>query len=250
MDIQPFVKENRIVWTMTTSGYKLYTLNLRKWLMTVAKVPWTLCIICCDQDSHMFMRRESIPCILYQDSAVKKKGQTSLAPFGSNEFKIWNRIKVDLLRWFCSQALDWSLYLDGDIVIQRDPWPELVDLSGTLFFQCDCGNSENHTGCRNICSGVIATRHVSPSQATLYDFDETLWRLSLEQDQPYIAARLEDTKTPFDTLSRPLFGNGHWQKEGAWKGDDWVLLHYNFRVGDTKKQAMRLAGHWLLNGAS
>jgi hypothetical protein len=97
---------------------------------------------------------------------------------------------------------------------------------------------------------VIATRHVSPSQAGLYDFDEALWKESLEQDQPYIAARLEETHTPFTTLSRPLFGNGQWQQKGHWKHYDWVLLHYNYRSGDNKKAAMRAAGHWLLVGMS
>ena len=251
MNIQPFVHEKRIVWTMTTSGYKMYTLNLRKWLQQEAKVPWTLCIICCDQDSYVFFRRENIPCIFYKETTVKNRGQVGLAPFGSNEFKLWNRIKIDLLRQFCLQPeLDWSLYLDGDIVVKRDPWPELLDLSGNLFFQCDCGNGQNHTGCGNICSGVIATRHVSPSQSTLYDFNQALWKASLEQDQPYIAARLEQTQTPFVTLSRPLFGNGHWQQKGAWKEDDWVLLHYNYRMGDNKKAAMRASGHWLLTGVS
>ena len=252
MDIRPFVKNRRIVWTMTTSAYKMYTLNLRKWLTRVAKVPWTLCIICCDQDSYSFFRRESIPCIFYKENNVRNRGQNSIAVFGSNEFKLWNRIKVDLLRWFCVEPeLDWSLYLDGDIVVQRDPWPELIDLKGNLFFQCDCAHGNTHdTPCRTICSGVIATRHVSPSQAGLYDFDEALWKESLEQDQPYIAARLEETHTPFTTLSRPLFGNGQWQQKGHWKHYDWVLLHYNYRSGDNKKAAMRAAGHWLLVGMS
>lgn len=252
MDIRPFIENRRIVWTMTTSAYKYYTMNLRKWLQQVALVPWVLCIICCDQDSYVFFRREGIPCVRYKDPAVKRAGQVGLAPFGSNEFKIWNRIKVDLLKWFCVQPdLDWSLYLDGDIVVQRDPWPELIGLQGNLFFQCDCGHGEHHTApCKTICSGVIATRHVSPSQSTLYDFDQALWKECLEQDQPYIAKRLEITNTPFETLARPLFGNGHWQQKGPWKEHEWVLLHYNYRTGDNKKVAMRAAGHWLLIGAS
>jgi hypothetical protein len=255
MNIGPFIHEKRIVWTMTTSGYKYYTLNLRKWLVERAKVPWTLCIICCDQDSYAFFRRESIPCIMYKEPAVKQRGQIGLAIFGSSEFKLWNRIKVDLLRWFALQpTLEWSLYLDGDIVVRRDPWPELLDLSGNLFFQCDCGNADPHDppapNCRNICSGVIATRHVSEAQADLYTYDASLWKTSLEQDQPYIAERLNQTQTPFQTLSRRLFGNGHWQQKGSWKEDDWVLLHYNYRVGDTKKLAMRTAKQWLVIGAS
>jgi hypothetical protein len=250
MNIQPFIHERRIVWTMTTSGYKYYTMNLRKWLQQVALVPWILCIICCDQDSYTFFRRENIPCIFYKDPAVKNRGQVGMAPFGSNEFKVWNRIKVDLLRWFCTQSLDWSLYLDGDIVVQRDPWPELLRLEGNLFFQCDCGNADNHTDCGNICSGVIATRHVSPRQADLYSFDSALWKESFEQDQPYIAERLKQTQTPFHILSRPLFGNGYWQQKGPWTEHAWVLLHYNYRHGDNKKAALRAAGHWLLIGAS
>jgi hypothetical protein len=252
MNVEPFLHEGRIVWTMTTNGYKLYTFNLLKSILA-AKVPWKLCIICCDAESYMFFKREGIPAVVWQARPSRRAPQTSVAAFGTNEFKIWNRVKIDLLRWFATSCVaEWSLYLDGDIVVRRDPWPSLLsDNSGCdLLFQCDCGNAVDHPGgtCKNICSGVIATRHRGAEQALLYTMDERLWTSVLEQDQPYIAARLVETETPFLTLPRPLFGNGEWQKGGAWRGHDWILLHYNFRVGDTKKAAMKKDGHWRVMG--
>lgn len=257
MNVSSFLYEGRIVWTMTTNAYKFYTLNLMKSIQS-AKVPWKLCIICCDPESYTFFRREGIPAVAWGVTTAQRRRvgpQTSVAAFGTNEFKVWNRVKIDLLRWFATTCVaDWSLYLDGDIVVRRDPWPPILsDSSGcNLFFQCDCGHAMEHpeATCKNICSGVIATRHRNAAQAALYDMNESLWRASLEQDQPYIAARLVETATPFLTLSRPLFGNGYWQKGGAWRGNDWVLLHYNFRVGDTKKAAMKEDGHWRIMGIS
>jgi hypothetical protein len=264
MDVSSFLYEGRIVWTMTTNGYKLYTFNLLKSIQA-AKVPWKLCIICCDAESYTFFRREGIPAVAWRGTASQRPAapragpragpQISVAAFGTNEFKIWNRVKIDLLRWFATSCVaEWSLYLDGDIVVRRDPWPPLLsDSSGCdFFFQCDCGHARPHSdaSCKNICSGVIFTRHRDAAQAGLYDMNELLWKASLEQDQPYIAARLAETSTPFRTLPRQLFGNGEWQKGGAWGADDWVLLHYNFRVGDTKRAAMKKDGHWRIVGLS
>jgi hypothetical protein len=246
--IQPFIYENHITWTMTTNGYKLYTLNLIAWLTQVAKVPWTLCVICCDAESYTFFRREGIPCIPYEIQT--SKGQQMISPFGSNDFAKWNRKKVELLLWFtriCPEAgVKKSLYLDGDIVVQKDPWAYLEG-SSDLIFQCDCVGSEVHSNCKSICSGVLFQRHNGdPKIKELFMFDKTDWEAAERQDQPYIANRLAKLNIPFNTLDRGLFGNGQIQMAGLWKTQPWVLLHYNYRVGDTKKQAMRAAGHWRL----
>ena len=235
--LSPFIKDNRIVWTMTTNAYKYYTLNL------IASFPLKLCVICCDE-SYGFFRREGIPCVYY-DACIK--GQTSIACFGTENFAKWNRVKLDILQWFYqnSEALGIreSLYLDGDIVVRRDPWPTLEKEFHTcpLLFQCDCVGGEDHEGCGNICSGVIAERYGTPH--TIYEFDPEQWISSKKQDQPYIQGRLH---VPYKTLKRSLFGNGHWQMSERWRNDDWILLHYNYRVGNTKKSAMKKYKHWFI----
>jgi len=256
-DVLPFVHDGNIVWTMTTKGYTKYTLNLFQWLKTKATVKWNLCIVCCDMESHLFFRRELIPHVVWKYDVKPRKTQDCMAAFGTPSFEVCNRDKVLILEWFCLNFKDLglknSLYLDGDIVVQKDPWPLILPLflaDGTnLLFQCDCNNGIEHTDCGVICSGVIATRHVSVSQGKLYEWDDALWNASCRQDQLYIGAKIAagPEKWPFRILSRRLFGNGGWQKAGAWEKDnDWCLLHYNQYISGSKRSAMQKAGHWLI----
>ena len=255
-DVTEFVKDGRIVWTMTTIGYIRYTLNLSTWLTTVAKVPWTLCIICCDVESERFFRREKIPYISWKGEGIRKT-QDGMAAFGTPSFEKCNRQKLSILEWFTKHFAECgythSLYLDGDIVVKTDPWPLLIPefSKSNILFQCDCYNSTEHnseTNCGVICSGVVATHHTSLTQSELYTFDPVLWESAsvLKQDQPYIKERLLSTNTPYTILGRRLFGNGVWMKTGAWKDDNWCLLHYNYLVSSSKRTAMKTNKHWLI----
>lgn len=250
-EIKSYVKEGRLVWTMTTNGYKYYTLNLVAWLREVAKVSWTLCVICCDRESFSFFRREGVPCV--KSFGDRDVGQIGISAFGSESFSHLNEKKLELLAWVTSHAheigIQKSLYVDGDIVIQADPWPTLDSvLEGVdLCFQCDCSTTEDHVDCGCICTGVIAMRHhetYPEKYIGLYLLDRKIWNDCHKQDQPYVQRRLGDIQASFKTLVRHQFGNGAWQKSGQWRTQPWILLHYNYRVGDTKKQAMRQAGHW------
>jgi hypothetical protein len=116
-----------------------------------------------------------------------------------------------------------------------------------LLFQCDCADDENHEGCGAICSGVIAMLRPTPEISELYTFDQVDWAKADSQDQRFIGSRLRSLGIPYRTLRRDWWGNGQWQMGLKWKGDPmWVLLHYNYRVGGTKKGAMRKFGHWIL----
>lgn len=260
--VKGFVWEGTLTWTMTTAAYKYYTLNLLTWLKK-AGVPWRLCIICCDTESFTFFQREGVACVKWE--MAKARGQQRIASFGTEEFKIWNRAKLDILRFIAEKAAEIgvkeSLYLDGDMVVCSDPWGWLMHMEREekiIWFQCDCANAVEHNTpdeCRAPCSGVIYTRHLPESSANLqqlYRFVKEEWLAASEQDQPYITARLLSLQIPFGILPRAEFGNGYWQKSLKWMGADaaaepaWILLHYNYRVGDTKKAAMKTYGHWLI----
>lgn len=248
--IRSFVHQGRLTWTMTTNGYKFYTLNLISWLRDVAKVPWQLCVICCDMESYSFFRREGYPCISFD----KAKGQLSRpASFGTTEFGSVVKKKLDIFLWLSQHAEDFgikkSLFLDGDIVVQRDPWPVLEGLweagAKDLLFQCDCGNDEEHLGCGVACTGVVAQRHTGCVDISeIWRFNKEIWPSCENNDQAFVQKRLKTLEIPYGMLPRPEWGNGTWQKSLKWKNHDWVLLHYNFRVGDTKKAAMKSYGHW------
>lgn len=247
--VKKFVFNEHLSWTLTTNGYKFYTLNLYKWLTERAKVPWKLMIVCGDRESLTFFRRERIPCISVE--SVKESRQTYISGFGTDSFKVWNRMKLDLLGWIVKSANELvvkkSMYIDGDIVVQRDPWDALPNITDVLF-QCDCSKADDlHTQskCNAPCSGFIVHNH-TVDLSNLYKFDKIIWKDSLEQDQPYIQTRLKLFNIPFNTVDRTLYGNGAIQKDGLWKNVEWVLLHYNYRVGDTKKQAMKADKHWLI----
>ena len=245
--IRRFVHNGNITWTMTTIGYVKYTLNLVLWLKKCVK--WDLCVICCDSESELFFRRQQIPCVLY-----KKKTQDGMAAFGTPSFSVCNLYKVELLKWFAenyeSVGYNKSLYMDGDIVVQRDPWILMDNIIGendkeNIAFQCDCSADDEHFDCRTICSGLVLTRHVSKDQGKIYDYDKGRWEKCGSMDQPYIAEALGDT--PFKILERRQFGNGTWMKRGEWKDGNWTLLHYNYLVSGTKRSAMKANGHWLLH---
>lgn len=240
--------EGRITWTMTTIGYIKYTLNLVTWLQRIG-VPWKLCIICCDAESELFFRRQQIPCVFY-----KKRTIGGMAAYGTPSFSTFNMYKIELLKWFsenyAESGYDKSLYIDGDIVIQKDPWPLLDEVllgEENLAFQCDCEVEDEHFNCRTICSGVIATRHVSKDQGKIYEFDKDRWDRSCSMDQGFIARGLELYSVPFKILDRRQFGNGTWLRGGQWRDGNWTLLHYNFLVSGVKRAEMKRNEHWLIN---
>lgn len=252
-DVKRFVKDGRIAWTMTTVGYTKYTLNLSQWLTTIAKVPWTLCVVCCDKESEAFFRREKVPYISWNGERVKRT-QDGMAAFGTTAFEKCNRQKLSILEWFCLNysacGITHSMYLDGDIVVKKDPWPLLVSKFNdvSLLFQCDCSIPLEHEygfNCKNICSGFIATQH-EPGQEALYKWESELWEKVLKQDQPFIVKRLDVINIPYQILERRQFGNGVWVKGGEWKDGNWCLLHYNYLVSSSKRTALKENGHWIV----
>ncbi len=251
-DVKGYVWNGRLVWTMTTNGYKYYTLNLLSWLREVAKVPWTLCVFCCDKESYTFFRREGIPCVRHTILGLQIP-QSGITAFWSESFSRLNECKLDILASITMNAkqlgITRSLYLDGDIVVQQDPWKTLDPVLETqsLVFQCDCANETDHVNCGCVCTGVICINHdeLYPEKILpLFTIDRKIGTECEKQDQPYVQRRLVDHGMAYFTLQRNLYGNGIWQKSGQWKTIPWVLLHYNYRMGDNKKLAMRQAGHW------
>ncbi len=243
MKVIPFLYENKtLVWTLTTSGYKFFTLNLYKHLEQI-KVPWKLMIVCADQPSYRFFQTQSIPCVMYEKGQRESLGQILL--FGTKAFQEINAVKLDILNSFSKNPeIENCIYMDGDIVVKENFLQDILSrLEATpLLFQCDEQKTDPCTKpCRNCCTGFIAWRH-GYDGGVFHLNNKEKW-LAAPEDQRWVNTRLQETTTQYDTIPRNLYPNGVFSQEPP---EGFFLLHYNWLVGPAKMMRMKKHKHWIL----
>jgi len=241
MDTAKFLYEGCLVWTLTTAGYKFLTLNLYRHLQAV-KVPWKLAIICADHPSYRFFQMEGIPCILY--SKAQRESLGKLLQFGSKPFQEINLVKLDILNTFASRStIGTCVYIDGDIVVKGDFLPDIRARLDTtpLLFQCDEQKTTCCTPCRNCCTGFIAWR--SGHDGGIFKVtDKAVW-VAAPEDQRWVNTTLQATSIPYNTLPRDLYPNGVFVDA---QPANFLVLHYNWMVGNAKILKMKKHGHWII----
>jgi len=234
---------------LTSNGYKYYTWNLATmWSRAVKGVP--LCVVCADKPSYNFLQREGVRCVLWD--AVLGDFGPQIVPFGSRQFASLNRLKLRVLDFFAGKSdIQQCLYLDGDIAVYKDIVEDMRQRlqDAPLWLQCDeqiseCSNSES---CPNLCSGLIGWNH--GADAGIFKVtDEALWSKKPE-DQVWINGSIKRLEVSARALPRELYPNGarvnktNTNKELFYAA---ICLHYNYRVGDSKKADMKRYGDWLL----
>lgn len=255
INIQSFLADKTLVFTVTSDGYKYYTWNLWKMLQQI-KVPWKLCVLCLDKESFDFMHKIAmIPCrpFYYTGSHINHKDPVL---FGSNAFKRLNRMKLKALEEFSQRPeIETLVYLDSDIAVFRDPLPYFQEQLQhfPLGFQCDekldgsfaCSSIQS---CTNPCTGVIIMRLSETSRPlfkNIYKIDDETWKGSTT-DQDYILKRLQSTGTSYQTLDRTLIPNGIFIANDKFKEGNPYLLHFNYILGKDKKRFMKQKDCWLL----
>uniref|UniRef100_A0A6C0D7W7 Nucleotide-diphospho-sugar transferase domain-containing protein n=1 Tax=viral metagenome TaxID=1070528 RepID=A0A6C0D7W7_9ZZZZ len=248
MNYTPFIKDDFLVWTMTSNGYKYLTLNLYESLKK-ANVPWKLMIVCADRESHNFFMSMNITAVLYKPSISIPVG-TSPSQFGSNTFMTFNKIKLDLLeklRVEAPESVKYITYMDGDIVVFKDFMPciksQMSETNTTILFQNDNLYGEPTTK-MNGCTGFFCfKRDFEKSPFNVNDMN--LWK-ELREDQVWVNKKVLEYTIPFDYLERNLFPNGVYLTEQRWKKSEPYLIHYNHLVGNTKISMMKKNKHWYL----
>jgi len=216
-----------------------------------------------DKESYRFFQTvANIPCIFLEGNDLRVEGNPmKVSQHGTGDFNRITRLKLkaftDILQKECIQKL---LYLDGDIVLFRDPWPYLQTLLSAdkpLWFQCDEHNAEyncsGHEGlCHNCCTGVIAfdlqDARIRGRLASVFSIEDALWKeCKANNDQEYVQKQIGKQGMPFMTFSRALFPNGQFLHEDKWKSlENPYLLHFNFLVGTAKERVIRSKGFWLV----
>jgi hypothetical protein len=248
MKYGPYIKDGFFAWTLTSNGYKYLTWNMYlQWKKFCSPTP--LCIICADKPSYSFFQREGIPCILFDDSISDFGPQ--IAPFGSRNFARLNRLKLRLLNLFGQdETIESCMYLDGDIAIYKNIVEDLKERLNTspLWMPCDEQSFEcSNQTCPNVCTGLIAWKH-GADKGIFKITDEALWS-SKPEDQVWVNNAMKTIGLIPAVLPRDLYPNGarltktHVTPEIKEKA---ICLHYNYRVGDSKKADMKRFGDWHL----
>ncbi len=250
MNIDKYIEQSSqtLIWTLTSHGYQFLTWNLVKCLEKL-KVPWKLCIVCADNASYEFMRREGI-------SAIKASTQLpdfglQISPFGSGNFQRLNLLKLKLLDVFANDSrVKNCIYLDGDIAIYKDFLPDILERleSDSLLFQCDEQKREIVCGCSTcpwVCSGFIAWKH-GHDYGIFKMNNREIWNEKPE-DEAWVNYKLKTLNVPFRTLPRELYPNGTFVTAVAGLPEKVAyILHYNYRVGGQKVSDMKRFGDWHL----
>lgn len=247
MNYNRYVKDGFLAWTLTSNGYKYLTWNLMQhWRRVVKKVP--LCVICADKPSYLFLQREGISCILAESTLADFGPQ--IVPFGSRQFSVLNRMKLQLLNFFSGRdEVNQCLYIDGDIPVYKDIVVDIKEKlsKAPLWFPCDEQSFECCGACPNVCSGIVAWSK-GADRGIFKITDEVIWSKKPE-DQVWVNYALALKNVEFSVLPRDEYPNGarlsktHTTPELKEKA---ICLHYNYRVGNSKKEDMKRFGDWLL----
>ena len=249
MKYEKYIKDGTFAWTLTSNGYKYLTWNfVNHWKKAVPNHP--ICVICADKPSYQFLQREGISCILYDEALMDYGPQ--IVPFGSRQFSVLNRLKLKLLDLFANDLqIQRCLYIDGDIIVYKNI---VEDISEKLkehpfWAQCDEQSLEctGQSTCLNICSGLIAWLHGADG-GVFKITDQEVWN-SKPEDQVWFNYALKKNAVTCMALPRELYPNGirvtktHTSSDLK---DKAFCLHYNWRVGDSKKADMKRFSDWTL----
>ncbi len=248
MKYSQYIKDGFLAWTLTSNGYKYLTWNfVLHWRRAVPG--WPILVVCADKPSYQFLQREGISCVMW-DTALADFGP-QVVPFGSRQFSVLNRLKLRLLDLFAKDVeVQQCLYIDGDIIVYKNIVDDIQRrlIEAPFLMQCDeqvheCSGSP----CPNLCSGLIAFQHGAEG-GVFPVTDEAVWSQKPE-DQVWVNFSIRQTQIPVTALPRIQYPNGAratLTKRDPELSAEAICLHYNYRVGDSKKADMRRFGDWLL----
>lgn len=166
------------------------------------------------------------------------------------------RAKLDLIcQRIKESTADYLVYMDGDITVERN-FEEDIKMALTdvnLVFQCDEHEPTecDPAGCKSACTGFIAIRLKGTDKAhllRLFDVGQQpdVWRKVKGLDQDFVNLNLQETRLFWSTLPRQLYPNGVYFNRNLYDTDAAFIIHFNWMVGNEKRQRMKRAGKWIL----
>lgn len=247
--LDSYIKDGMFCWTLTSNGYKYMTWNLAiQWKKAGISEP--LCILCADKPSYQFLQREGVSCRLLK-SGTADFGP-SIVPFGSRQFSVLNKLKLELLDLFArAPGIQQTLYLDGDIAVYKNIVADLRERLKEAPFWAPCDEQQHECSgveqCPNFCTGLVAWRH-GADKGCFRITDSMLWAEKPE-DQVWVNGSCRRLGVDVAILPRDLYPNGarlSLTKNDSVLREKALCLHYNYRVGAAKVSDMKRFVDWHL----
>ena len=231
--------------TLTNEGYLPYTRNLLASLEKTGLGKQML-VFCIDDASCRALRAEGI--LAYR---VDYNGAASgFQRFHQGEFRAVAATKLSVIHELLKLRFK-VLFSDGDIVFLDNPIPQMLTSleKADLVIQNDDKHDtvERDSLQISLCTGFLLIR---PTPHTLRSFNPDNMNAEDACDQAYFN-RIKSGVGSITVLDRHLFPNGSWFLDSP--GNDYEarkaraqMIHFNWRIGEEKLEAMKAHGLWFI----
>jgi hypothetical protein len=247
-----------ISWiTLINQGYMDYTINFLRHLKK-NNIVFFLTIYCINMTKEMKQKLENegnCECIDFNNDALSN----DMELYGDTQYKQIVFYKIDAIKETIKKNKGYYTgYIDMDIILFRDPSKTILDKfaeNDNISVVCQCDEPEaecsNFVMCKGICTGVICFKNSSFNKNLgIFSYDvEDINKFS--SDQEFLQARLNINHIQYRTVSKTVFMNGSApiklssnEKYSIPSTAD--LLHFNYLVGDQKREKMILYNYWLI----
>ena len=239
-----------LVVTYANYGYRHFVQNFIT-RMKQLNLSWNFHLVCIDEESFQFFKDET------SSELFNLNLSKNFHEWDEKDYRLIAFSKMDVLLHVLEKNPDqqYILYLDTDIWINKDPLPYLKDIiqqnpEVDLIMQNDDPDRNKINECSNFCTGFMILKNNQVVKEMLCyrkHFLEVFGHKNftdISGDQWYInhyMAKYRGVKIKL--LERHLFPNGVFVN---FIPSEYLILHYNYLIGDAKREKMVRNGHWLL----
>ena len=232
---------NTRIFCCTNHGYMDYTLNFIEFYRKL-NTQWKLHVYCMDKKSYD--KVQLITEVIAHYVAIP--GVEDFYSWGQKEYKeiCYYRYKI-IYPLFKTKNVKYIIHFDTDIALLKDPIDFMIDFMNTntncdIAGQCDENSLQcSNTQCPNICGGCFILRN-----------NDTTLRLSTESSYINTIQLYHSDQAYFNSIlkrkmSFPTHLFIHPPKDSL-LNDDSFLYHFNWMVGDIKKDKMKEKNYWII----
>ena len=245
--IIPCLIDNTVLVSLTNYGYLLYTLNMLKSLRPY-DLDKKVLVVAIDQKSYSILKKKGYSTVFieYPDDELDK---SKFYPWNSKGYDKVCYYKLELIYQILLLQKN-ILLIDGDIVFQKDPRPDIEEWNKSVDDVWIQNDAEEDNNTENMCTGYMFVRSTEKMIA-LYDC------VSPSGKEKYMKCALDNNdQTYFNKFVKPfctmkplpliLYPNGSVFYKTPSVTEIATLLHFNWVKGHEKMVRMKEYRKWLL----
>ena len=236
-DIAPCLIGNTVITTLTNHGYLLYTLNMLKSLKPFGLKQ--ILIVTIDTKSYNILKRMG-----YNTVCIHNTELSTFHPWNTKGYDKICYYKLELIHQILSLNKN-ILLIDGDIVFQKDPRPDIEEWDQSdedIWIQNDSVDDDDT---HNMCTGYMFIRS-NEKMIELYDDKQKYAKCALDNnDQTFFNEYVKPYCT-MAALPLRLYPNGNVFYAAPELKESAILVHFNWTKGHQKMARMKQNQMWLL----